>query len=563
VLVRRRVKLARHLASAVVWPLLLAVCLAACAQGAGGPPPTAPGSVTLNIQADGASKSYTFAPGLTVREAVAQAGITLGELDRLTPPPYSLISGGLNIVITRVSETFDVVQLALPYTSETVRNEALPAGDQRLLQVGQPGTEEVTYRTVLENGIQVSRSEVRRVTITAPTPEIIMVCTQGSFTVVPVSGTLAYIDGRNAWVMRGNSGQRLPLTASGDLDGHVFDLSADGQWILYSREVTDSDKSFNTLWAVSTTPITPTRTNTQTNPISVRLPISNVLYAEWSPVEPRLLAYSTADRIARAPGWQANNDLWLLGFAPRAGTRQYVYTTTRLLDASSGGLYGWWGTGYAFAPDGKSIAYARTDSIGLINFTLNPRKPATATVTTSELLPISAYNTHSDWAWYPAMRWSPDGHGLYTITHGAPIGLEAAEDSPAFDLTALLVPAGRSLNLIPRAGMFANPLPAPVHTSPTGEQAFDIAFLQAINPNDSPHTTYRLAVMDRDGSNVHFVFPPSDQPGLSANSQAAWSPDGRLLVVAYDGNLWLVDPDTGQTQQVTGDGLTTTARWAH
>ena len=67
--------------------------------------------------------------------------------------------------------------------------------------------------------------------------------------------------------------------------------------------------------------------------------------------------------------------------------------------------------------------------------------------------------------------------------------------------------------------------------------------------------------MDRDGSNVHSVFPPSDQPGLTANTHAAWSPDGHLLVVPYNGNLWLVDPDTGQSQQVTGDGLTTAARW--
>jgi Tol biopolymer transport system component len=109
--------------------------------------------------------------------------------------------------------------------------------------------------------------------------------------------------------------------------------------------------------------------------------------------------------------------------------------------------------------------------------------------------------------------------------------------------------------------MFANPLPSPVHVSPAGERAFRVAFLQATNPNDSPHTTYRLGVMDRDGSNVRFVFPPADQPGLSANTQAAWSPDGRLLVVPYDGNLWLVDSNTGQTQQVTGDGLTTSAHW--
>jgi resuscitation-promoting factor RpfB len=549
-----------HLAHWAAWALALALLAAACGP-INGPAPTAPGAVTITIQADGLSKNYVFAPGLTVREAVAKAGVAVGELDRLSPPPYTLISNGVNVVLTRVSESFDVEQVSLPYTSQTVRNEALPAGDQRLLQVGQAGAEEVTYRTVLENGIQVSRSEVRRVTLTPPTPEIIMVGTQGSFTIVPISGTLAYLDGRNAWVMHGNSGQRLPLTASGDLDGHVFELSADGQWVLFTREVTNSDHIFNTLWAVATTPVTPTRTLTQTNPIAVRLPVTNALYAEWSPVEPRQLAYSTADRIARAPGWQANNDLWLMSFSQRRGTTQYVFTPTLLLDASSGGLYGWWGTGYAFAPDGQSIAYARTDSIGVINFSLNPRKPATATVGISELLQLSAYNTHSDWAWFPALRWSPDGRGLYTITHAPPIGLEAPEDSPAFDLTALRVPAGSQFDLIPRAGMFANPLPSPVRVTPSGEQSFRVAILQATNPNDSPHTTYRLGVMDRDGSNLSFVFPPADQPGLSANTQAAWSPDGRLLVVAYDGNLWLVDPNTGQTQQVTGDGLTTTARW--
>ena len=58
-----------------------------------------------------------------------------------------------------------------------------------------------------------------------------------------------------------------------------------------------------------------------------------------------------------------------------------------------------------------------------------------------------------------------------------------------------------------------------------------------------------------------FVFPPEGQPGLSANQVVSWSPDGRLLAVVYDGNLWLVNPDTGQTQQLTGDGLATTPRW--
>ena len=67
-------------------------------------------------------------------------------------------------------------------------------------------------------------------------------------------------------MMRGNSGQRLPLTISGDLDGHVFQLSSDGQWLLYSREVTNNAASFNSLWVVPTMTITPTRTVTRTNP---------------------------------------------------------------------------------------------------------------------------------------------------------------------------------------------------------------------------------------------------------------------------------------------------------
>src|SRR2546425_4657299 len=117
--------------SGMVWGVCLALLANACGPIAG-PAPATPGTVTVTIQVDGATKNYSLSPKLTVREAVAGAGISMGDLDRLTPPPYSLISSGLNIVITRVTETFDVQQVPLPYTSETVRNEALPAGERRL-----------------------------------------------------------------------------------------------------------------------------------------------------------------------------------------------------------------------------------------------------------------------------------------------------------------------------------------------------------------------------------------------------------------------------------------------
>lgn len=557
----RNPRLAARLLRALHGLCLLALLAAAC-RPLTTAPPTSPAAVHLTILVDGDVQGYDFDPGLTVREAVATAGITLGDLDQLNPPPFTIISEGLAIVITRVSERFETEDVQIPYTSEIIHNEGLPAGERRLLQVGQTGTEELTYRTVFEDGVQVSRSVVKRVIVTNPVAEIIMVGQQGSFTLVPISGTLAYINGRNAWVMRGNSGQRLPLTTSGDLDGFVFELSPDGQWLLFSREVTAaSGPNFNTLWAVSTLPVTTTRPATTTitsQPFT--LPISNVLYAEWSPVDARTLVYSTAERIERAPGRQANNDLWLLRWNPRPNGR-LTFTTTQILDSSAGGLYGWWGTGFAFAPNGRSLAYARADSIGLISFSVRGRA-LTATVVISPLVAFTPYNTHGDWAWFPPMRWAPNGRVLYTIIHGHAIGLEAPEDSPAFDLGAVGVPDGVQYNLIPRAGMFANPQPSPEQVTPSGEVSYRIAFMQAIDPNNSPFSNYRLGLMDRDGSNVRFVFPLEGQSGLSPGGTLAWSPNGRLLALIYQGNLWVIDPDTGLNQQLTGDGLSDQPRWA-
>jgi hypothetical protein len=531
---------------------VFSILLSACSTVLPSPTSTPPPNITISVTADGQTQSFTLPAGITAREALAQAGIAVGTLDRLSPPPYTLIAEGTVITILRVTETFETEQVVVPFESQVVPNENLPVGQQRLIQAGENGLEEITYRAVFEDGVQVSRSIIERHYIRPPIPEVIMIGRQASFTIVPITGTLAYLSGHNAWIMRQNSGQRRPVTFSGDLDGRIFDLSPDGQWLLYDRVVTDTaSPQFNTLWIV---PLTGTITNT----LPIALPVSNTLYAEWSPVQPRTLAFSTAEKIPRAPGWQANNDLWLLTWDEvqnrRTRKRETVFTTTQVLDTSFGGVYGWWGTGFAFSPDGASIAYARTDSIGLIDL---------ATQTQIPLTQFAAFNSRGDWAWYPSLHWAPGGRFIYTVTHGDPIGLELPEDSPVFNLTALTL-SGLKLDLIPRAGMFANPVPSPVQTQipNTGERPYRIAFLQANEPNNSPFSRYRLGVMDRDGSNARLIFPPEDQPGLAASeTSVAWSPDGRLLAVIYEGNLWLVEPDTGLTQQLTGDGLSEHPEW--
>lgn len=541
--------------------ILLFIFLTACNSIIPTPTPT-PSTVVVSFVADGQTKSYALAPTLTVREALAEVAIKLSELDRVTPPQFTLVSDGLVITVVRVTEQFTTEELVIPFTSQTVKNEALPEGERRLLQAGTNGLDELTYRTVFEDGVQVSRSIVKRVTLASATPEIIMLGSQGSFTLVPISGTLAYLSGQNAWVMRRNSGQRTPLTTSGDLDGFVFELSPDSEWLLFSRGLPpENPDAFNTLWVVST--LSPS--------IVISLPVQNTLYAEWLPNRPRTILYSDAAKITRAPGWQANNNLWALEWSPvvtrsvRPSTAltRTVFTPTQLLDTSSGGPYGWWGTGFAVAPNAEAVAYARTDAIGYWPLFVDATTLTPTLGSPVELAQFTAYNTHSDWAWYPALRWSPDNLFLFASVHGAPIGLEAAEDSPAFDFIALAL-VGQKFSLVPRAGMFTNPLPSPRPEPVEGrttEQPYHVAYLQASDPNNSPFSTYRLAVMDRDGSNTRSLFPPSDRPGLQANETFTWSPNGSQLAVIYEGNLWIVDLATGLTQQLTGDGLSEKPRW--
>ena len=532
------------------WGLMLAalaawLSLAACLASPQGSVPTeAPaGGLVISITADGQTQRFQLAESVTAREALALAGIAVSDTDRLSIPPFARLSDGDHIVVTRVRETTSVEQVVIPYSSRTVRNESLPTGEQRLVQAGANGLEELTYRTVFEDGLQTSRSVIRRVVLAQAVDEIVMVGAQNAFTAVPVTGTLAYLSAGSAWAARGLTNQRLLIAANGDLDGRVFSLSPDGQFLLYTRGITDTaSEFFNQLYVVDIVAGGPRE--------PIQLPATNVLWADWVvlPDSPPTIAYPSALKTDRAPGWQANNDLWLLSWAPNVKTKEMEFNPLLVLDTSSGGLYGWWGTGFAVAPDYTQIAYARTDGIGVVNL---------ATYETRGLISFAAYNARSDWAWYPSLRWASSGW-LYTVTHGAPLRLELPEDSPAFDITALNMSTAARLDLIPRAGMFANPAPSPITDFGAPQQ---IAYLQALEPDNSPFSNYRLYVMDADGSNARALFPPEDESGLAPGAFPTWSPDGRLIAIVSGGNLWLIDPKTGIAQQVTGDGLTSKIDW--
>jgi hypothetical protein len=521
--------------------LLLGLCaLLTTAACAAIQPPTQ-SVYRVNLTADGKTSDLEVPAGTTAQVAVERAGLSVNPLDRLEPPGYTVLASGDSIRLVRVRETFKVEERSIPFDNQTVKNESLPEGQTRLIQSGKNGVEQITYRQVFEDEVEKSLAVFKTVILAEPRPEITMVGVQKPFTSLPLPGRLVYIAGGNAWLMENTTGDRRPLVTTGDLDGRVFDLSPDGKSLLFTRKSSlPAEEEINTLWMIDLE-------DPEAAPISLRA--ANIVHsASWVPGRGLTVAYSTVEPRATAPGWQANNDLVIARYSP-TGIFQEI---TEIIPANTGGVYGWWGTSYIWSADGASLAYARPDSIGIVDLENGNLQP---------LVELTPYQTGGDWAWVSGVSWAPSHLVLYYLNHPPKTGQDNPEASPLFDLTAAVLPAGPTVNLAPQSGMFAYPTASPLLADGT----YQLAYLQAIFPEQSDNGRYRLTIMDRDGSNRATFFPPEGMPGLEPQ-QVVWSSLAdtsaqHWIALTYQGNLWLLNPATGSAQQVTGDGLIKRIDW--
>jgi len=496
---------------------------------------------------DGQIYQIQLIPGSTVGEALESLDIVLDTLDRVDPPASTVLSNEAEITISRIREEFKIEQIEIPFDQKRLPTELLPEGVEKYdpLQKGHPGSREITYRIVYENGIELSRTQIKSVIIKEPQTQIILFGTQQKYSPLNVPGKLIYLSQGNAIMFDGNTANRIPIVNTGDLDGRVFSLSEDGEWLLFTRH-SDSEDVINTLWAAQIGNVDQ----------EIDLKSENVIhFADWLPGSDSQFVYSTVESRQAAPGWQANNNLLFREFSING----WVPSPKTLLDSNSGGVYGWWGIDFVYTPVDSTLAYVGPDQVGIIDIDAGVQEI---------LLEITPLQTRSDWAWVPGLKWSPDGEVLFTVNHSPPPGSIAPEESPNFDLTAILVEQKEFIQLVSDVGMFAYPIPSPIQIQPSGESAYQVAYLQAIFPNQSDTSRYRLTVMDRDGSNRRELFPPQESPGIEPSGDwGTWSPaplensGNYAIAILYLGNIWLIDPVTREAWQVTGDGLIDRILW--
>jgi hypothetical protein len=494
--------------------------------------------ILVSIRADERERTFAYDTPVTVGEFLRDVDIELGELDRVNPQPFTQITDGMIVTVVRVREDVECEEEEIAYRQRTVLNEGLDPGAERIGQAGQNGVERVCYRIRVENDVEQPRIEVSRVVITSPTDEVVYVGPTGEIDPVAIDGALAYISNGNAWVIRGSSITKRPITTTGDLDEFVFELSDNGSQLLFSRSTTDSTgPAFaNELWLVSNV--------ASADPTPLQLVPTDVLQAHWIPGLPNTISYSTGESSETAPGWRAFNDLWAMRIDPQTGEALRV---EQIVEASAFGLYSWWGTQFYWSPTGDRLAWVRADSVGLVDLDTGDFEP---------LIDYPVFNTRQSWSWRATVSWSPDNALLATTVH-VPIGDFPPETSPAFSAAVVALDGSFNTPIVDNSGIWSSP--AYAQNEPDSDRA-QLAYFRARDPFNSINGEYDLIVADRDGSNARAIFPALNQVGLRTQ-ELAWSPSGRQIALIYQGDLWVVDVETEVAHQLTLDGGASQPVW--
>jgi uncharacterized protein YabE (DUF348 family)/3D (Asp-Asp-Asp) domain-containing protein len=117
-----------------------------------------------------------------VAGVLKDAGITLGERDRVAPALTAKLSKGTAITVTRIAETVVKVEERVPYQEIRKNDSSLTKGQTKVLQAGQEGKAVAHYKLVTENGKEVSRQLVKRDVITPKKDRIVAVGTASAVT---------------------------------------------------------------------------------------------------------------------------------------------------------------------------------------------------------------------------------------------------------------------------------------------------------------------------------------------------------------------------------------------
>lgn len=134
-------------------------------------------SIPFSVTIGATTTDYRAQPG-TVAQALASAGITLGQEDTVSNSLSAPLVNNMDLTITRVSEVVTTVDVVLPASTQTVDDPNQPIGYSAIKTQGTDGHQMVTYRIHYSNGVETSRVVLKTTDVVAPTATVKVVGTK-------------------------------------------------------------------------------------------------------------------------------------------------------------------------------------------------------------------------------------------------------------------------------------------------------------------------------------------------------------------------------------------------
>lgn len=132
---------------------------------------------TVRIAVDGATLTVE-GTGSTVREALADAGVVLGEHDLVSVPLDAAAVDGLVVLVTRVTTVIAHETTPIPFTTVREDDDTLDKGTEKVAVEGRAGSHAVTFESYRAGDVEVGRTVLAESQVSAPVDEVVKVGTR-------------------------------------------------------------------------------------------------------------------------------------------------------------------------------------------------------------------------------------------------------------------------------------------------------------------------------------------------------------------------------------------------
>ncbi len=110
----------------------------------------------------------------TVQEVLDNAGVSVGDDDKVSPKLDQTINDDTSVSVTVVDKTEVIEEETVEFETTYEDDDSLEKGKTKTDTKGENGTASVTYEVITENGEEVDKTEVDREVTTKPTDEVIL-----------------------------------------------------------------------------------------------------------------------------------------------------------------------------------------------------------------------------------------------------------------------------------------------------------------------------------------------------------------------------------------------------